>query len=80
MKTIINFDGYSLKSEIIDSGSNYNLSVRLFKGKELQALTMFKHDEKIQTIVQWGFDVITNWNKVSDIDGLSDYIKNNGKL
>lgn len=72
MKTIINFDGYSLKSEIIDSGSNYNLSVRLFKGKELQALTMFKHDEKTQTIVQWGFNVITNWDKLSNIEGLGD--------
>ena len=75
MKTIINFDGYSLKSKIIDSGSNYNLSVYLFKGKELQASTMFKHDEKTQIIVQWGFDVITNWDKLSNIEGLG-----NGKL
>lgn len=67
MQTILNFDGYTLKSEIIDSGSNYNLSVRLFKGKELQALTMFKDSEKTQTIVQWGFDMVTNWDKLSDL-------------
>ena len=61
MKTLFKFDGFTVKTKLFDSGSNYNRMVYLYEpannnNNSPLACTTFKEHEPLANIMQWAIN------------------------
>ena len=56
MKTLFKFDGFTVKSKIINTGDNYNQMVYLLTNGVVIAGTSFKEHEPLANIIQWAIN------------------------